>query len=131
MVRLLPLLLFLLPIEDVELTVCEGVDHPAIVTVYDPALGGINCDGDCTTIATGPFEPWMYKEYAACDISLLGRYIRFPVLDVRVRCMDTGAAVRARWSQRDERCVIFFDVLWPLTEEPTPYWNWWFIEDWR
>lgn len=128
---ILALLLLFFPIEEADVLMCEGTDYPAIVTVYDPALGGINCDEDCTTIATGPFEEWMYKEYAACDASLLGQYVYFPEIGIRTRCMDTGGAVHAMWSQRDQQCVLPFDILWPLTEEPVPYWNWWFIEDWR
>ncbi len=128
---ILALLLLFFPIEEAGVLLCEGIDYPAIVTVYDPALGGINCDGDCTTLATGPFEPWMYKKYAACDESLLGWHTYFPTLDMRIRCMDNGGDVHAMWSQRDEQCVLPFDVLWPLADEGFPYWNWWFIEDWR
>lgn len=125
------LLLMLFSLDDGPDLTCRGTDHPAIVTVYDPALGGINCDEDCTTIATGPFEEWMYKNYAACDVSLLGHYVSFGVLGFSARCMDTGGEVHAMWSLRDQQCVLPFDILWPLVEEPAPYWNWWFIEDWR
>ena len=128
-----PLVLFFLlsPVEESGVLKCEGTNYPAIVTIYDPALGGINCDEDCKTLATGPLERSMYTQYAACDVQLLGWYVSFPVLDMRVRCMDTGGAVKAFWSFRDGQCVLPFDILWPLTEEPAPYWNWWFIEEWE
>jgi len=131
MTILLAMLMLLLPIEETNVFECTGIDHPAIVTVYDPALGGINCDGDCSTLASGPLEPYMYTQYAACDASLFGWYVYFPVLDLRVRCMDTGGSVRAFYSHRDQQCVLPFDILWPLTEDEAPYWNWWFVENWE
>lgn len=120
-----------MPIEEAEVMKCVGTNYPAIVTVYDPALGGVNCDEDCSTLATGPLEGFMYTQYAACDESLLGWYVSFPMLGMQVRCMDTGGAIKAFWSPRDGQCVLPFDVLWPLTEEDPPYWNWWYIETWE
>jgi len=128
------ILLALMPI-DVPQHQTTITDYPAVMVVYDPALGGINCDHDCGTIATGRFEEWMYGEVGACDQSLLGAYITFHPIDLTIYCGDTGGAIKPTWSQRDNRMVLYFDVLWPLETDGNkivgePYWNYWLIEDW-
>ncbi len=115
---------------------CPGLDYPAIMSVYDPSLGGVNCDGDCTTVATGLLENWMYEQAGACPAELLGATINFPALDHALQCVDTGPAIRAGWSERDNQCVVYFDTLWHLEKEGeeilgAPYWTWWYLEDWE
>jgi hypothetical protein len=106
---------------------------PAVITIYDPELcyhgQPINCDGDPTTISTGPMLQEYYKTYMACDISLLGAYIRFPGIG-EFRCMDTGSMIRPMWSDHFQQYVLYFDVLWPLTEEDPPPWNYYYLPEW-
>ena len=114
---------------------CPGLDYPAVMSVYDPSLGGINCDGDCTTVATGLLMDWMYEEAGACPAELLGATINFPALDHTLQCVDNGEEIKAGWSERDDQCVVYFDTLWHLEKEGeeilgAPYWTWWFIEEW-
>ena len=114
---------------------CPGLNYPAIMSVYDPALGGRNCDGDCTTVATGLLEDWMYEKAGACPMELLGATVYIPGIDHSIQCVDTGGAIKAGWSERDNQCVVYFDTLWHLEREGVtitgaPYWTWWFIEDW-
>ncbi len=122
--------------EPPKVPICPGLfDYPAIVTVYDPALGGINCDDDCSTVATGLFDESMYEVAGACPSALLGRKIHFPYLDLNLLCVDNGGDIEPTWSERDDRCIVFFDFLWRLeeTEEGellgAPFWNWWLV-DW-
>jgi hypothetical protein len=103
--------------------------YPAKLSVYDPALGGVNCNGDCTTIATGLFDDSMYKEVAACPAELLGATITFPMMPwLEFQCLDTGPAIKARYY--GNQCVTFFDVVWPLATEDPPNWVWWEISNW-
>lgn len=91
---------------------------PAVVTFYSPELGGINCDHDCSTIATGTLEDWMYGEYMACHEDMLGMYVTFEGIGTW-RCMDTGPAITVAWSRYYNSTVLFFDAL--MHEEPE--WN--------
>ena len=114
---------------------CSGIDYPAVMSVYDPTLGGWNCDDDCTTVSTGLLEDWMYEVAGACPMELLGQTVYFPAIDHTLECVDTGPAIKASWSERDNQCVVYFDTLWHLEKEGeqilgAPYWNWWFLEDW-
>ena len=102
---------------------------PAVVMIYDPSLGGINCDNDCSTIATGPLEDWHYGSIAACDPSLLGAYVTLPGVGV-VRCMDTGSAVRVAYSEYWGEYVLYFDVMWKLEEWGRPEWAGMRVTDW-
>ena len=116
--------------------VCTSIDVPAILHVYDPALGGINCDGDCGTVATGPLTVDMYKRSGACPAQLLGSNIYFDDIDVSMECVDNGGAIKPAWSERDNMCVVFFDMLWPLevVDERivgAPEWNHWWLPNWR
>ena len=120
MVKLLLFLVLLYPVEKLELPERELEDFPAVVTYYEPLLGGINCDGDCGTMATGPIEEWMYGEYMACHTDLLGAYVTFDGIGT-FRCMDTGGMMVPLWSQHYGEEVLYFDVL--LHE--TPEWNYW------
>lgn len=124
---------------------CPGLDYPAVMSLYDPDLGGYHCDDDCTTVATGPLEEWMYEQAGACPAELLGSTVHFPAIDYSMQCVDTGTLVIARWSERDEQCVVYFDAMWHLPDEDgdgrpdrneqgkiegIPYWAYYFVEDW-
>lgn len=127
--KLIPFLILLLfPVEDVEPERRQLSDYPAVVTYYEPLNGGINCDDDCSTMATGPIEEWMYGKYMACHPDLLGQYVTFDGIGT-FRCMDTGGMVTTAWSQHHNAMVLYFDVLL----HDTPEWNFWFWspEDWH
>ena len=132
----IPDLIDLLPdVEFVDKT-CPGINYPAITSVYDPALGGVNCDEDCGTVATGMLEDWMYEVAGACPAGLVGATIKFPAIDHTLRCVDKGGAIKGGWSERDNQCVVYFDTLWHLEKEGeeilgAPYWAWWYLEDWE
>lgn len=129
---LLFLLLFFYPIERTRVVKPELTEYPAVVTYYEPLDGGINCDDDCTTMATGSIEEWMYGQYMACHVDLLGAYVTFDGIGT-FRCMDTGGMIDLRWSEHHNAMVLYFDVL--LHE--TPEWNFWLLPpdnwhvDWR
>jgi hypothetical protein len=114
---------------------CVGLNHPAILHAYDPGLGGINCDDDCTTVATGQLLDSMYKTSGACPVELLGATVTFHDIGVEMKCVDTGGDIKPAWSERDEQCVVYFDMLWPLEVQDDiiiggPYWNHWFLPNW-
>ena len=112
----------------------EGM--PAILTVYDPSLGGINCDNDCRTTATGLLTDDLYEKAGACHPSLLGATIYFDDINFSLTCVDTGGMVGVGWSKRDQEFVVFFDALWHLSVEGGkitggPSWNYFFLQNWR
>lgn len=114
------------------------------MSVYDPQLDShlpdsenVNCDNDCTTVATGLLTEDMYEVAGACPVQLLGNTVRFDAVDHEILCVDTGGAIKASWSKRDAQCVVYFDTLWHLSRdedgriEGAPYWSWWFIDEWE
>lgn len=103
--------------------------YPAVMVFYDPALGGINCDDDCSTVASGPFTTDMYKTAGACHPDLLSLTVYFPAIDLTMHCVDTGSLVTVAWNNYYQRTIIYFDVLWPAAEPPP--WLYWLIYDWR
>lgn len=105
-------------------------DLPAIVVVYDPALGGINCDSDCTTIATGKLLPEMYGVIAACHPDLLWRTVEIAGIGI-YECLDTGGEIGVRWSDHFQRLVLYFDILYDIVNLGFPSWAGMLIEDWR
>lgn len=102
---------------------------PAVVMVYDPALGGINCDSDCTTIATGPLLPEMYGTVAACHPDLLYKRILIPTIG-EFDCLDTGGSIRVNYNEHFERDAIYFDILYDLVTEIPP-WAGMLINNWE
>jgi hypothetical protein len=104
-------------------------DLPALVSVYDPALGGANCDSDCSTVATGPFEPEMYGTAAACPAFLLGATVDLPGLGL-FECVDRGSAVSVRWSEVHQQYVIVFDLIWSMADGVVPEWAYGLWTDW-
>jgi hypothetical protein len=119
-------------------------DYPAVMVVYDPSLPerypddpdlAINCDGDCSTVASGDLEDWMYESAGACDASLFGRTVYFPAIDLEIHCVDRGGDIRPMWSDHHGQMVLYFDVLWHLDKVDrritgAPEWNYWLLEDW-
>ena len=114
------------------------------MSVYDPQLDShlldsdnVNCDNDCTTVATGPLEEEMYEVAGDCPMELLGKTVHFPVIDHTIKCVDTGGAIKASYSKRDKQCVVYFDTLWHLDRDGdgqiqgAPEWAWWFISEWE
>lgn len=77
----------------------------AYLSWYDPALGGINCDADCTRLADGsPVAAWYDRAIACPPEFALGAQIDIPGVGVR-ECRDRGGAIQCHlWG-----CV--FDVL--------------------
>ena len=127
--RFFPLALLvcgLLPIE------FELEELPAIVSVYDPALGGINCDSDCTHFATGiDIGPQHYGNVAACPAELLGGSVSFAGIG-EFYCLDTGGAIGRRWSSYYNREVVAFDILWHLEDDnAVPWWAYGIWPSWE
>lgn len=137
------LLLLLLP--DIISDACQDTSLqdpglfslPAVLTVYDPRLGGINCDADCGYFASGiPVGSEWYGVAAACDAALLGRSVSFPALSLTVECVDTGGMIQPAYSDYYGRQVLYFDVMWPLEKVNgqvigAPAWNYLLLESWE
>lgn len=105
--------------------------YHAVLSSYDPALGDINCDGDCGTVAMGLFNEAMYKVAGACPLDLYGATVYFPLLGREIHCVDTGPAITARYSTDNNMCGAYFDILWPLHKEPAPEWAMYWTQDWE
>ena len=103
-------------------------DYPALMVIYDPSLGGINCDEDCTTVAIGPLTADMWFTAGACHPDLLGATVVFPAIDFAMYCVDTGPAVTIGYNRVYNQNVLYFDALW-IASDPPP-WLYWLIEDW-
>lgn len=68
-------------------------EKPLKISWYDPALGGINCDSDCTTMASGvKVTPDRYGRTAACIRPWLGKTVVIAGLG-EFECLDTGGAI--------------------------------------
>ena len=104
-------------------------NYPAVMSIYDPSLGGINCDDDCSTVAIGPLLEEYWRTAGACHPDLLGATVHFPAIDFSMKCVDTGPAVTVRWSRQHHEIVLFFDVMWPIND--LPYWLYWKLEEWH
>jgi hypothetical protein len=71
-------------------------DYPLRLSYYNPALGGINCDHDCSAMASGDKTAWwmggrngVYA--AACPREWgWGHGARFSVAGLEFECRDTG-----------------------------------------
>lgn len=69
---------------------------PLRVSWYNPALGGVNCDHDCSRMASGVFVTAdRYGRTAACvpEWTKARRVVVIPSLG-RFDCLDTGGAIR-------------------------------------
>lgn len=100
---------------------------PGFVNLYDPKLGGINCQEPCGQTANGlVIEEYHYGRIAACSPSQIGCWVTFSNdygTHGPYQCNDTGGALLEP-RLRDDRLVQYYDVLWDLTSgEPLPWWN--------
>ena len=103
-------------------------DIPVITTWYDPALGGINCDDDCKTLADG--GTWSSDDYgrvAACPASWMGK--RFVTTAGEFLCRDTGGKIGLAWNAYYENWVFHVDI---MSDTPISYnyrlWHKWAIK---
>lgn len=68
-------------------------DKPLKISWYDPALGGVNCDHDCSTMASGvKVTPDRYGNTAACIRAWMGKTVVIEGIG-RFTCLDTGGAI--------------------------------------
>lgn len=94
-------------------------EMPLLVTWYDPNLGGINCDVDCSTFAdNSPVTSLAYGQVAACIPEWLGAHLTITGLGT-FHCRDTGGAITIAYNDYYKEWVIHVDVL----EKQTPPWN--------
>jgi hypothetical protein len=95
---------------------------PIVLSYYNPTLGGINCDSNCSVLADGTlWDESMSGNVAACLPEWLGYSIRLGVMGLgSVKCRDVGGLIKPYYSRYHGRWVIPVDVLW-LGEYPA--WN--------
>lgn len=94
------------------------------LTVYDWSLGGLNCDGDCSTTALTMTGPELYGWTAACPSAWLGRRTTTVVTiwGVEWWCIDAfGSPANRVMTEIDGRRVYRIDLAFrPAAEHP---WN--------
>lgn len=100
--------------------------YPAVMVIYDPTEGGINCDGDCSTVAMGVLEDHMWYTSGACHPELYGRTVYFPAIDFEMHCVDQGGLITVAYNKYYDEEVVYFDVLWD-SDNP-PEWLYWKLE---
>jgi hypothetical protein len=72
-------------------------EKPVLISWYDPAIGGINCDSDCTVFADmTPVTDEAYGQVAACPVEWIGKRITIPQVGDYL-CRDTGGAIRVTY----------------------------------
>lgn len=102
--------------------------YPGFVVLYDPALADLgeqwshNCQEPCDITANGGNVADGYGHWAACHPDLMGQRVRLTDEAGReigvFKCMDTGGALlEPVYHKAAGREVIYFDLLWPLTNE--------------
>jgi hypothetical protein len=102
-----------------------------LLTWYDPALGGISCDDDCTNLSLVPMTDFLYGRAAACPAELVGldytAVIYHPAIGERY-CLDRGTAVIVEYGLFGGRWqwVIRLDL---LESSPHPL-NWHLLSGW-
>lgn len=97
---------------------------PIVTTWYDPALGGINCAGNCATFGSGmAIQEAHYRTSAACLTEWRGRMVVIPGFGAFV-CRDSGGAVTRAW-ERGVGKVIRVDVLSREPLQRGPWTRWW------
>ena len=104
-------------------------DIPILTTYYDPALGSINCNHDCNSLALVPMADSLYGVAAACPAELVGvdwtAVIYHPAIGERP-CLDRGGSVVVEYNQHLQKWVIRVDL---LETGPHPS-NWSLLYDW-
>ena len=103
-------------------------DYPALMVFYDPSLGGINCNDDCTTVAWGPLTPDMWFTAGACHPDLFGATVHFPAIDFTMHCVDNGDDITIAYNEVYNQTVVYFDPLW-IADDP-PFWLYWLLDEW-
>lgn len=87
---------------------------PLEVSWYDPALSGINCNGDCTFFGNGErVTAAHYWQRAACPRHWIGAtlIVESPHLYGEFFCHEGGGAIDCRQSARYGRRVCRVDIL--------------------
>lgn len=99
---------------------------PVLITWYDPALGGVNCDSECGHFGDGTtVTADDYGVTAACLPEWRGATVNLPGIGSFL-CRDSGSAIGARWNSYHQTDVIHVDLL--LHSEPS--YNYYLIYDW-
>lgn len=105
---------------------------PVLLTVYDPALGGINCGQSCHVLADGHhWDQSDYESVAACPSWMVYTGETKMWIDANgmsLACRDTGSMVRIAWNSHYESYVIHIDVMYPVAELGYPEWNYMLID---
>jgi hypothetical protein len=143
-IKLLILVALLIPILRWIILLLGTSEFPAFVNPYDPELGGINCNSDCSRLANGyEWQEADYGQLAACPPRFMGCSVTFTNDHAMVGpllCSDTGSALLfPQYVEKLDKTVEFFDVLWDLTEEDgtmipreeLPWWNHAVFEEWE
>lgn len=109
------------------------------ITVYDWALGGANCDGDCSNTALTTTGPELYGWTAACPSAWLGRHATtvVTVWGVDYWCIDAfGRPEDRAKTVIDGRPVYRIDIafspahLHPWNQEYVPPGEWSTRREW-
>ena len=74
-----------------------NTDFMVVTSYYVPSQGGINCDEDCTTMATGKITGDMYGKVGACPVEMLG--YKLTITGRHFTCRDTGGAIKLRYDR--------------------------------
>jgi len=91
-------------------------EMPIVTTWYDYALGGINCDSDCSMMADGSasVDATYYGDdivsTAACIQEWVGETVMIDGLGI-FRCRDTGGDMIIEFNDVYREWVIHLDVL--------------------
>lgn len=73
--------------------VVEAEALPIRASYYNPALGGINCDEDCSTTGDGTPVEQCYGWCMACPPGWYGRWLDFGEWVGQWQCRDHGGAI--------------------------------------
>jgi hypothetical protein len=111
-------------------------EMPLLLTVYDPADGGINCDSDCAHLAIVPMNDALYGNAAACPLGYgfvgYDQTAVFSHSEIGERaCLDTGGDVQVEYilTHGEWQWVIRLDLLEDLSEG-VHHANGWLIDGW-
>jgi hypothetical protein len=106
-------------------------DYALFPYTYTPAAGGINCDGDCSTVATGEMGPELYGWALACPGELVGYDVTAWVWGpwgYWRPCLDAGGAIVI-----DHKAgVVYVDAMEHCMERAClPWWSYLEHEEWQ
>jgi len=107
---------------------------PIKLTWYDPQLGGINCDGDCSTLGNGQrVTEDLYGRSAACPLEWIGDTLLLQVSESEtwaLGCNEGGGAIKLTYNKDLKRMVVNVDILLHapgigiMIFEPENYYMW-------